>query len=218
MKDILGWKFPDYDNLLSRKVQEFPKTEYQQTCIDAALLRAKEFNLAIDIGANVGLHSVRFAEYFNKVISFEPSQINFECLVENTKNFNNIDINKKAVGFKEDTLELVLPEDCYNCGAYSFVDFKDYNGKKSVESVEVITLDSLNLAPDLIKIDTQGFEYPILLGALTTITKHKPVMIIEIEFSKNVNQILGMLSPLGYEIVCAKKKDKVFAVIGDRNA
>ena len=218
MKDILGWKFPDYDNLLSRKVQNFPKTEYQQKCIDAALLRVHDFKLAIDIGANVGLHSVRFAEYFDNVVSFEPSYTNFECLKDNTKSFSNIKINKKAIGAKEETLNLVIPDDCFNCGAYSFVDFKEYNGRTQTESVEVITIDSLNLIPDLIKIDTQGFEYPVLIGALATITKHKPVMIIEIEYSKNVNQILGLLSPLGYEIICAKKKDKVFAVKENRNA
>jgi len=218
VKDILGWKFPDYDNLLSRKVQEFPKTIYQQKCIDAAILRTYKFELAVDIGANVGLHSVRFAELFDKVISFEPSITNFQCLQENTKTLSNIEIIKKGVGSKKENLELILPNDCLNCGAYSFVDFKDYTSNISSESVDIITLDSLNLAPDLIKIDTQGFEKEVINGAFNTITKYKPVLILEIEYSKNVNQILGMLSPLGYEIVCAKKKDKVFAVLGNNHA
>lgn len=217
MKDILGWKFPDYDDLLSKKVDQFPKTSYQQKCIDAALLRVSEFNLAIDIGANVGLHSIRFAEFFDKVISFEPSITNFECLQENTKTFLNIDIIKKGIGSKEESLELILPDNCLNCGAYSFVDFNNYTDNISKETVDVITLDSLNLSPDLIKVDTQGFEKEVLKGAFNTITKHKPVLILEIEFSKNVNQISGMLAPLGYEIVCAKKKDKVFAVTGGKH-
>lgn len=218
MKDVLGWKFPDYDNLLSRKVQNFPKTDYQQKCIDAALIRVEEFNLAIDIGANVGLHSVRFAEFFDQVISFEPSKTNFQCLQENTKTFPNVEIIKKGIGSKQDILELVIPNDCTNCGAYSFVDFQDHKTNLTKETIDIVSLDSLNLAPNLIKVDTQGFEKEVLFGAMNTITKYKPVLILEIEYSKNVNQIQGMLSPLGYEIICAKKKDKVFAITGGKHA
>lgn len=213
MKDILGWKFPDSDNLLSRKVKEFPNTTYQQEAIDAALTYVKNFNVAVDIGANVGLHSVRFSQKFNQVFSFEPSSMNYECLVENTKSFNNINIYKKGLGDKEDKAILSLPEDSTNCGACSIIDFREYEGNLISEEIEIITLDSLNLKPDLIKIDTQTFELQVLTGSVSTIREYSPVLILEIEYKKPTQIIKDFLKNFGYELVQSERKDKIFVRI-----
>jgi hypothetical protein len=45
--------------------------------------------------------------------------------------------------------------------------------------VEVRTLDSFNLAPDLIKVDCEGSELFVLMGAIRTLALHKPALIIE---------------------------------------
>jgi hypothetical protein len=40
-------------------------------------------------------------------------------------------------------------------------------------------LDSLNLAPDFLKIDVEGMEWHVLMGGQRTIQQHKPVIIFE---------------------------------------
>lgn len=210
MKDILGWKFPDSDNLLSKRTKPFPHSTYQQEAIDAALSYVKNFNVAIDIGANVGLHSVRFAQKFSKVYSFEPSTTNFECLVENTKPFENIEIFKKGLGQKEEKAVLSIPTDSTNCGAFSIIDFKEYEGSLISEEIEIITLDSLTLAPDLIKIDTQTFELQVISGGIDTLKKYHPVLILEIEYKKPTQIIKSFLKNIGYEMIESLKKDKIF--------
>lgn len=210
MKDVFGWKFPDNDELLSKRVKQFPHTGYQQETIDEAFPHVKKFNLAIDIGANVGLHSVRFGQKFQKVVSFEPSTSNFECLLENTKPFNNIEINKLGLGSKSEKVTLSIPTDNTNCGAFSIIDFKDHRGSLITEEIDIITLDSLQLEPDLIKVDTQSFELEVLKGSVTTLLKYKPVLILEVEYKKPVSIITEFLKKYDYDFFKSVKKDKIF--------
>lgn len=45
--------------------------------------------------------------------------------------------------------------------------------------VEVIPLDELQLKPDLVKIDAEGFDYEVLLGLRRTLTRHRPCVLVE---------------------------------------
>ena len=72
MKNIVGWMVPDFDRVIAKQCRSFPETSYQQDILDWAISNIKSFNLAVDVGANVGLHSVRFAQKFLQVESFEP--------------------------------------------------------------------------------------------------------------------------------------------------
>ena len=75
-------------------------------------------------------------------------------------------------------------------------------------------LDELNLTPDFIKIDTQGFEKNVLLGSIETIKKTKPVILAEVAKKGPVKELLDILQPLGYEISWASNSDKVFSFRG----
>ena len=46
--------------------------------------------LALDIGANIGNHSLYFSDYFSTVLSFEPQPLTFELLQLNSRLANNI--------------------------------------------------------------------------------------------------------------------------------
>jgi hypothetical protein len=59
------------------------------------------------------------------------------------------------------------------------------------------TLDAQNLVPAFIKIDVQGFEYQVLKGAINTLKKSEPVLLLE-----NPGQdprILDLLISLNYK-------------------
>jgi len=211
MIERLGWHFPDKDSHFAKHISNFPGTSYQQAAIDAAYAFTKNFDNAVDIGANIGLHSVRFAEKFKNVFSFEPVTSNYECLEKNTSNFKNITRFQTGLGEIEKTEIISLPASWDNCGAYSIVDFVDSKEELIEEKIKISRLDDFNLAADLIKIDTQGFEIPILKGGLETLKKYKPTLILEIEFKKPFNNMLALLTPLGYACVASAKKDKIWA-------
>jgi methyltransferase FkbM-like protein len=59
-------------------------------------------------------------------------------------------------------------------------------------------------APDLIKIDVEGYELPVLRGALTTLRTARPKVFIELhgldntDREQNVTQIIELMQRIGY--------------------
>jgi FkbM family methyltransferase len=212
MKCINGWFLPEFDTLLSKSASKstHPDSGYQQDKLDAALNFVQNFGLAVDIGANVGFFSTRFSKLFSKVISFEPATQNFDCLIANTKMFENIEIYKLGIGDRESELILELPKNIPNCGAFSFKDFVNSDEEKFTEKIKIITLDSLQINPNFLKIDTQGFEKNVLLGSLETIKRSNPVILAEVAKKGPTQELLDILSPLGYEIAWYSNSDKIF--------
>ena len=206
-----GWTFPDIDSHFRDSVGEFPETTYQQGALDAAFKYVKKFGVAIDAGANIGLQSVRLAQKFNQVHSFEPTSINHDCLISNTKNFTNIQLYKLGLGEQEEHAVIKIPTEAKNCGAFSIVDFNNYENAVLEENIKISTLDKFQLSPDFIKIDTQGFELFILKGAKNTL-KNKPVLLLECEKKQEKQLISNYLIPLGYIVIETVRKDSIWIV------
>jgi FkbM family methyltransferase len=210
MKEKGGWFFPNLDSHFAKHTEEYPNTRYQQNSLETAYSLMSNFKTVIDIGANIGLHSVRFAQKFQHVFSFEPVLANFECLEKNVSIFPNVKLYKHGLGEIEKKEIISLPKSWNNCGAFSIVDFKDSQEELINEEIQIKRLDDFNFNCDLIKIDTQGFEMSVIKGGLETIKKNKPVLILEIEFKKNMAKINSLLNPIGYYCVSAVKKDKIW--------
>ena len=204
-----GWTFPDIDSHFRDSVGEFPETTYQQGALDAAFKYIKKFNVAIDAGANIGLQSVRMAQKFNQVHSFEPTSVNYDCLINNVKNFSNVQIYKTGLGEREESAIIKLPAESKNCGAFSIIDFNGYEDPVLTEQISILPLDKFQLLPDFIKIDTQGFELFILKGAENTL-KNKPVLLLECEKKQEKRLISNYLIPLGYSIIETVRKDTIW--------
>ena len=56
-------------------------------------------------------------------------------------------------------------------------------GEKNIvileHTVDILPLDELNLNPDVVKIDTEGYDYEVLLGMKATIERCRPVVLVE---------------------------------------
>jgi|SRR5712664_274698 len=59
--------------------------------------------------------------------------------------------------------------------------------------VQIETLDSFLLEPDVIKIDTEGYEIPVIKGGMETIAHSKPVLCIETHDEKDSDIIQSIL-------------------------
>lgn len=127
----------------------------------------KEFKpsgVVVDVGAFVGMFSIKAAFSAKEVIAIEPTPETFKMLKSNCKNLPNIKLIQKALWSKAGIVKLyVLP-------GKQIVNSLARKMKKYVE-VEAVTLDSLISKPvDFIKIDAEGAELEILEGAEKTLS------------------------------------------------
>ncbi len=122
----------------------------------------KPTDVVLDVGAYVGMFSVKVASKVAKVIAIEPSKTNYNLLRENTLYTRKIVACKCAASNCREQVKLYLSS---ASACHTLIrDHKDY------ETVEAITLDELtkNLGyehVDFIKIDAEGAELKILQGA-----------------------------------------------------
>jgi FkbM family methyltransferase len=158
------------------------------------ILQCKKYvskeSVVIDIGANIGLHSVYFSNWASNgmVFSFEPAHNTFTKLVKN--------INKHQNVFP---LNIALSDESGLKTFYETIDnaysgFKDTKRKsiKSVSKILAYNLDDffnkIELDRiDLIKIDVEGSEQEVVTGMIKTISKYKPVIFCEIYKGTNSN-------------------------------
>lgn len=165
-------------------------------------------DLCIDLGANLGYHSVTLARLTGPngvVLAFEPQRIIFQQLCGNAflNDLRNIHIFNAAVGAEDGMIEM----DAVN------YDHKEVNiGCTKVghggDSVNMMRLDSLKLeSVRFIKLDIQGCEERFLDGAAATIAKSRPVMFVEIEeyllrcFGSSSEQLMNRLLAMNYVLV-----------------
>jgi FkbM family methyltransferase len=141
--------------------------DHKKTLLDNVPVR----NVVIQAGGNCGLYPRLFANYFNRVYTFEPDPLNFHCLVNNCQQDNIIKFNC-ALG-DENRLVSVQRGHMGNVGTHT-IGIKDNN------IIPQITIDSLNVdCCDLIQLDVEGYEIKILNGAISTIDKYKPIITVE---------------------------------------
>tara|TARA_B100000886_G_scaffold333781_1_gene288376 strand:+ start:114 stop:986 length:873 start_codon:yes stop_codon:yes gene_type:complete len=156
--------------------------------------------LCIDVGAHTGRYSVigSICSKKNNIVSFEPYFLNYSRMLSNLR-LNNI-----------------LTNNCFFSAASSVNGLKFFNiknkdkffhsssgklvsDKDSSLKVPTLKIDSLSFKSEIkaIKIDTEGHEYEVLLGAINILKKDKPLLIIE-KNEENLIQIINLLKDIDY--------------------
>ena len=141
----------------------------------------------IDIGANIGYHSLYASHFFKEVIAFEPLPTAINQFKESIKlnGFKNIKTNQLACSDKEGKTKIYYYKDNLETASLnnSPTVIKD-NQKPETTEIKKITLDQFLKRKKnkigLIKIDAEGHEPFIIEGMKKTIEKHKPTIIMEI--------------------------------------
>jgi FkbM family methyltransferase len=154
------------------------------------------------------------------VMVFEPGGNNLEYIRKNiaqcgTGSFSPIELSEAAVG--ENDGEKTFYEENLTGQNNSLV--KDFSGLQANEikaharadinerSVKVKSIDSIDFStkPDFIKIDVEGYEWGVLLGATQTIKKFFPAMMIEVQANKE--EIFDFLTNHGYRMFDDHKRE-----------
>ena len=142
---------------------------------------ARPGTCAIDVGANLGMHSLVLAACVGdggKVHAFEPVPSICDRMEENLKlnGVTNVELHKEAMGsFSGDVVFDANPTD-FNVGKGRVTPQGDI-------TVPIGTIDdrlgSLTQPVSVVKIDTEGHELEVLKGAVDLLSKHRPAVLIE---------------------------------------
>ena len=157
------------------------------------LLARHNPTLCVDVGANEGLYSQCLLDLTrSKIIAFEPLPKVFGRISAlQTKYPDRVVAVNKGVGARNEVLDLHFGEESWLASFSTEINEIDYVGASNLQSVkvQVVTLDSYFAEAgagtgeiDLIKIDTEGFEYEVLAGAQETIRTRRPKF-IQIEYN-----------------------------------
>lgn len=160
----------------------------------------------LDIGSNIGIYSLAFANIFKKsvIYSFEPNYNTYKKLCDNIKINTNLSCRVKCfnLGLSNNfgKNNIGLPDNIFY-NKYSFSNKKNNSelysiyGTKNVITINVDLLDNFvknnNLTKiDFIKIDVEGSEFNVLKGGINTIKKFRPIIFMELnELTKNLSNI-----------------------------
>lgn len=134
--------------------------------------------IAVDIGAHIGIWSVELSKHFERVHAFEPVRENTYCLLENVSRLKVTVHPDVALGDREGFCEMLMPSNGNSGMAYAIDD--PPRDCAVVNNASMHTLDSYQFRDvGLIKIDVEGYEGNVVLGALGTIMDSRPVIVFE---------------------------------------
>lgn len=187
--------------------------DYQHDRIAAAMKFVRGRKVAVDVGAHVGLITLKLAELFDHVYAFEPADESFACLQENTKHLKNVSLFKLALGADRGQCDVEAVTD--NSGDRQIA--KVGSGPVHMSSLDYLLLQSC----DLLKLDVQGYELEVLKGASHTLAEHRPVVIIEDEPAGALRRTFAepgaavrRLEKIGATVVGRISDDKIMAWTG----
>jgi FkbM family methyltransferase len=161
----------------------------------------------IDVGSHIGAYTILAAEKVGKqgkVIAVEPGPKNYKQLIENIKlnGFKNVIPKNIALADHEGVEKLYLSHFLPFTGhSLIFYEDKDFYIKVPVKTIDKL-VEELNLNKvDIIKIDTEGAEMPILRGAEKTLKANPNMrMIIAAEhYPSEAKEVCQFLNERGFK-------------------
>lgn len=172
-----------------------------------------EDGVAVEVGSNIGMHAVPISRFCGRgaLFCYEPQRVVFQILCANLalNARTNVFARHCAVGAEAGSIRIEAGdyEQPWNYGAFSLVAGYSaegrYPGPVALETVPIARLDDdADLAErgrlDLLKVDAEGFELPVLEGAAGLIARHRPPIFVENNAPDRFEALLAALRALGY--------------------
>ena len=148
--------------------------------------------VVMDVGANIGNHTLSFATRASRVFAFEPVPKVFALLAQNVEqnSLQNVEPVNIALSNSNEQTQLFMTTDG-NVGASSF--------DKRTDAVEPVMVtkrvgddwvkEQALEQIDLLKIDVEGHELFVLLGLEQAILRYRPFIMLEWDHSASMQRL-----------------------------
>lgn len=180
-----------------KRTMEMPGIRHLQRFVPAG-------STVVDVGANIGFFTLRFAEWVGQsgtVIAIEPAPENVAGLARR--------LGKRGLLPRVKLIEAVAAEtDGRACLALNPLHPGDHRISDQGLEVQAVTVDGVLKSAvhpiSLIKIDVQGAEMRVLAGARTAIDRFRPVLLVEVDaralgtYGAAVGTLVGFMNAYQY--------------------
>jgi FkbM family methyltransferase len=161
--------------------------------------------LALDVGANEGAFTALLASRFGEVHAFDPNPQITPVLRRRANGHPNVRVLELAVYREPAMLKLNLYPGSEHATAYPSLEVMPRGqpvGQVLVPatSLDLLGYDNEQLPVDFVKIDVEGGEADVLVGAEWTIWTHRPQLLIEIHNQENLAFCQKLLPSWGYQV------------------
>ncbi len=183
------------------------KNKYDIGGIAYLCSKLKKDQSVIDIGSHQGEYLYfmqKIVGRSGKVYSFEPQASLYAQLSQAKVSFgwNHVTVERLAISNETGQTTLFIPNATFDASIRKNL----LTSVRYTEEVNSETLDSYclrhQIQPNFIKIDVEGSEYNVIEGAMSTLKKYKPKLLIEIEArhvgEDKVQETFSVLQKLGY--------------------
>ena len=184
------------DPTISRSLELYGEYCYPE--IELILEFVNSTSMFLDIGANIGTHTVAIAPHVKNVVAFEADVENCDllrmnCGLQDKKVARKISVNHLALSNRVGETSTVFD--------YGKTHLSNQGGTDIVMTM----LDNIKGFPsvDFIKIDVEGMEYNVLQGAKNTIAYYRPHMLIEMQDSNMNPFVFDLLASMSYNMYWA---------------
>jgi len=156
----------------------------------------------VEAGANIGTHTVvlaRVASETGFVHAIEPQRLVFQTLCANValNSLANVRCHHVAAGQQPGTI-VVPPLDFNRPNNFGGLGLGTH---EQGERVRVMTIDSLQLPQcGLLKVDVEGMELSVILGAAETIRRCRPLLYVENDRADRSAALIEAIHALGYKL------------------
>jgi FkbM family methyltransferase len=192
-------------------VRRYPNRDFEITLTE--LIRSKDVDLVVDVGANVGQFgtAMREAGFSGRLVSFEPMSGAFDELERRASADGQWDARRAGAGAEPGELTINVAANSYSSSFLpmesTHIEAAPDSQYVATEAVPVVRLDEAlgdTFQRALLKIDTQGYESAVLDGA-AGILDRVAVVVVEMSLAPlyvgqpSFHELFGRLGALGFE-------------------
>lgn len=152
-----------------------------------------------------------------KVWAFEPNPENYRCALITTtlNNLHNVEITNAGLGSQEGSMPMLVADQTGRAlgGASQLIESDSYVEEQIVR-VKILKIDDVIPADrniSIIQLDVEGFEQPALAGAIATIKRCKPVLILE--NLPNEDWLSANILQLGYKVMGKVHANTILSIL-----
>lgn len=163
-----GFFWPKGDGReVSRRAIRIPQA---RKTVAEILTKTSGRNTVVQAGGHVGLWPLELAKHFETVYTFEPNHENFHCLVRNVT-APNVYPFRAVLGEVHGQVKITRDR------PFSGVHYVVPNASGPLLTLRIDDLELMAL--DAVILDVEGAEWPILKGAVESLKRFKPTVVIE---------------------------------------